>query len=404
MIESRDGRRVIVTGIGVVSCCGTGRADYWAGLAKQPEPAQLRRIADFDPASCGLAPGEAYRLDRYAQFAVAAVGDALADAGLLAERTGKALTAPILAHQVGVVLGTGIGGAHAWESQAYALRDRGPDYVSPLMVPRVMPNAAAAAVSMRWGLRGACETVSTACAAGTHAIGAAARMIAAGRLDLAVAGGAEACMTDLNCAGFANMKAMSPTGVARPFDAERDGFCLSEGAAILILEEAGHASARGVTGYAEIAGTGSTADAHHLTAPAPDGAGALRCMELALADAGVAPAEVTHVNAHGTATPLNDAVEAEALVSLFGSLPPPVTSVKGALGHALGASGALEAAAVALGYAHRELPPTVGTSSADPALGLDVVLEPRPWDPAPAISNSFAFGGHNGTLVFTAAA
>lgn len=403
MIESRDGRRVVVTGVGVVSCCGIGRADYWAGLAKQPEPGQLRRVAGFDPAACGLAPGEAYRLDRYAQFAVAAAGEALADAGLLPDRAGKTLSAPVLAQQAGVVIGTGIGGAHAWESQAYVLRDRGADYVSPLMVPRVMPNAAAAAASMRWGLRGACETVTTACAAGTHAIGAAARMIAAGRLDLAVAGGAEACMTDLNCAGFANMRAMSPAGVARPFDAERDGFCLAEGAAMLILEEAGHAAARGVTGYAEIAGTGSTADAHHLTAPAPDGEGALRCMELALADAGVAPSAVTHVSAHGTATPLNDAIEAQALVSLFGSSPPPVTSVKGALGHALGASGALEAAAVALGYAHRELPPTAGTGRADPALGLDVVLQPRPWDPGPVISNSFAFGGHNGTLVFMAA-
>lgn len=400
MIEGRGGRRVVITGVGVVSCGGIGRHEYWLGLAKQPEAARLRRVRGFDPAACGLSRGDCYRLDRYAQFAVASASEALADAALLDAATATDVAAAAAPDRRGVLLGTGIGGANAWEAQAHVLRDKGRDYVSPLTVTRVMPNAAAAAISMRWGLRGACETITTACAAGTHAIGAAARMIAAGRLDLAVTGGADACLTGVNTASFENMKAMSPTGVARPFDAARDGFCCAEGAAALILEEAGHARARGARAYAEICGTGSTADAYHLTAPAPDGAGALRCMELALSDAETSPSEVTQVNAHGTATPLNDAIEARALSVLFGSRPPAVTSVKGALGHALGASGALEAVAVALSYAARELPPTVGTTQPDPALGIDVVLEPRAWEPGVAISNSFAFGGHNGTLVF----
>jgi 3-oxoacyl-[acyl-carrier-protein] synthase II len=263
-----------------------------------------------------------------------------------------------------------------------------------------MPNAAAAAASMRWDLRGPCETVSTACATGTHAIAGAARWIAAGRTDLALAGGAEAALTPTNLAGYANMRALSPTGISRPFDVSRDGFCVGEGAAVLVLEEAGHAAARGVQGYAELVGTGSTADAHHLTAPEPTGRGALSCMRAALADAGVSAAEVTHVNAHGTATPLNDATEAQAIRQLFRTPGPAVTSIKGVTGHAQGAAGAIEAVSLMLSYAHRTLPPTVGTTTPDPEFLLDLVLAPRPWEPAASISNSFGFGGHNGSLVF----
>jgi 3-oxoacyl-[acyl-carrier-protein] synthase II len=201
-------------------------------------------------------------------------------------------------------------------------------------------------------------------------------------------------------AGFGNMRALSPTGISRPFDTGRDGFCAAEGAGIVVLEDAAHARARGARIYAEVAGTGSTADAYHLTAPAPGGDGATRCMRLALADAGVAPAEVTHVNAHGTSTALNDATEAEAILAVFGSGGPAVTSIKGVTGHSLGAAGGIEAVALALTYAHRAIPPTMGTTTVDPELGIDVVLQQRPWTPAPAISNSFGFGGHNGTLVF----
>jgi 3-oxoacyl-[acyl-carrier-protein] synthase II len=299
-----------------------------------------------------------------------------------------------------VLVGSGIGGALSWEAQAQVRGQRGERAVSPLTVPMVMPNAAAAAVSMRWDLRGPCETVSTACATGTHAIAGAARWIAAGRADLALAGGTESALTPTNLAGYGNMRALSSTGVSRPFDVERDGFCVGEGAAVLVLEEAAHAAARGVRIYAEVAGAGSTADAHHLTAPVPGGRGALACMRAALSDARVSAADVTHINAHGTSTPLNDATEAQAIRELFRAPGPAVSAIKGVTGHAQGGAGAIEAVALALTYARRTLPPTMGTAKVDPEFKIDVVLEPRPWQPAAAISNSFGFGGHNGALVF----
>jgi 3-oxoacyl-[acyl-carrier-protein] synthase II len=391
VIESRDGRRVVVTGVGVVAPCGVGAADFWAGLAKPAEPRTERRVDDFDPASIGLSKVEIRRLDRFAQFALAATDEALRDANLLDAIDGD---------RTGVLIGSGIGGALTWEQQVGTLNEKGSRAVSPLVVPMVMLNAAAGAVSMRWGLRGPCETIATACATGTHAIGNAARWIAAGRADVVVAGGAEACLTGVGVAGFTNMRALSPSGFSRPFDADRDGFCASEGAGVLVLEEAGRAAARGAFAYMEVAGAASTADAHHLTAPAPDGRGALTCMRLALEDAGISPADVTHVNAHGTSTALNDATEAHAIAELFGANHPAVTSIKGVTGHSLGAAGAIEAVAVALSYAHRSIPPTMGTTNVDPAFDVDVVLTPREWLPAAAISNSFGFGGHNGTLAF----
>ncbi len=403
MIEARDGRRVVVTGVGVVSPAGSGAVDFWRGLSAPVEPAVVRRVPDFDPARYGLSRVEARRLDRFGQFGVAAAAQALHDAALLDDEAAAGGLRGVDADRAGVLLGSGIGGALSWEQQVHTLRDRGGRAVSPLTVPMVMPNAAAAAVSMRWGLRGACETLSTACATGTHAIGAAARWIAAGRLDVVVAGGTESCLTDTNLAGFGNMRALSASGVSRPFDAARDGFCAAEGAGVLVLEEAGRAAARGARVYAELAGAASTADAHHLTAPAPDGGPARACMRLALADAGVAPAEVGHVNAHGTSTALNDATEAAAVAALFGDHRPAVTSVKGVTGHSLGAAGAIEAVALALTFAHRSIPPTVGTTALDPALDVDLVLAARPWSPAPALSNSFGFGGHNGSLVFVPA-
>jgi 3-oxoacyl-[acyl-carrier-protein] synthase II len=399
MIESGGERRVVVTGVGVVANCGVGADAFWDGLARPPEPAVARPVADFDPQRWGLSRVEARRLDRFAQFAVAAAAEALADAGLV---DGPGAPAGVDADRVGVLVGSGIGGALSWEHQAMTLRDKGRRAVSPLTVPMVMPNAASAAVSMRWSLSGPCETVATSCATGTHAVANAARWVAAGRCDIAVAGGAEACLTETNMAAFTNMRALSPSGVSRPFDVERDGFCASEGGAVLILEEVSHAYARGVRPYAEVAGCASTADGYHLTAPAPGGRGALACMRLALADAGVAPGEVTHVNAHGTSTPLNDAAEAAVIAELFGAdgVRPAVTSVKGVTGHSLGAAGAIEAVALALSYRHRTIPPTMGTVKVDPECDVDVVLEPRPWTPAPALSNSFGFGGLNGSVVF----
>jgi 3-oxoacyl-[acyl-carrier-protein] synthase II len=404
MIESRDGRRVAVTGVGVVAPCGTGADDFWAGLARPAEPAVVRRVPDFDPARWGLARTESRRLDRFAQFAIAATGQALSDAGLLPAPDATGSLSDVDPERAGVLIGTGIGGSLSWEEQALVRQEKGDRAVSPLTVPMVMPNAASAAASMRWDLRGPCETVVSACATGTHAVANAARWIAAGRADLVVAGGAEANLTPTNVAGYMNMRALSRSGISRPFDVDRDGFCVAEGAAVVVLEEAGRAAARGARAYAEVVGSASTADAHHLTAPEPAGRGALACMRLALADAGVVPGDVTHVNAHGTSTRLNDGTEAKALRQLFGEPGPAVTSIKGITGHAQGAAGAIEVVSVALTYARRELPPTMGTRTVDPAFGIDVVLEPRAWEPSVAISNSFGFGGHNGTLVFLPAA
>jgi 3-oxoacyl-[acyl-carrier-protein] synthase II len=400
VIESRDGRRVLVTGVGVVAPGGTGAEQFWAGLASPVEPAVVRRIPDFDPARWGLTRVGTRRLDRFAQFGVAAAAQALVDAGLLAEVTGTGPLPGVAAERAAVLIGSGIGGAPFWETQAGVRAERGDRAVSPLTVPMVMPNAAAAAVSMRWRLCGPCETVSTACATGTHAIGGAARWIAAGRADVALAGGAEASLTPTNVAGYTNMRALSSTGISRPFDVDRDGFCIGEGAAVLVLEEAAHAAARGARGYAELAGVGSTADAYHLTAPEPSARGALACMRAALHDAKVSAADVTHVNAHGTSTPLNDATEALAIRELFRAPGPAVTAVKGVTGHAQGAAGAIEAVALVLSYTNRTLPPTMGTVSVDPEFKLDLVLEPRSWEPAASITNSFGFGGHNGSLVF----
>jgi 3-oxoacyl-[acyl-carrier-protein] synthase II len=241
----------------------------------------------------------------------------------------------------------------------------------------------------------------TACAAGTHAIGNAARLIMDGRCDVMVSGGSEASMTPVALQGFVNMTAASKSGICRPFDQDRDGLIMAEGGAVLVLEELDHARARGARIRGEVLGSASSADAYHITAPSPGGGGAVACMELALADAGLRPDDIRHVNAHGTSTPLNDAAEAEAMAKLFGLPGPIVTSTKGVTGHALGAAGAIEAAAVLLAMEHRLVPPTGGLVNFDPELPqIDVVKgEPRPWEPGPSLSNSFGFGGHNGTLV-----
>jgi 3-oxoacyl-[acyl-carrier-protein] synthase II len=276
--------------------------------------------------------------------------------------------------------------------------------VSPFLVPMMMANAAGASISMRYGWQGPCETVATACAASTHAIGNAARTIAWGRCDAMVAGGAEACLTPTALAAFANMTALSSSGRSMPFDPDRDGFVMSEGAALVVLEELENARRRGAHIYGEIVGAASTADAHHITAPSPGGAGAVSCMELALADAGLSPSAIGHINAHGTSTPLNDAAEADAIRKVFGGGSPPVVSIKGVTGHSLGAAGALEAVAVLLTFEHGLIPPTGGTTRLDPQMDIDLVLgEPRPWTPAPVISNSFGFGGHNGSLIIAPA-
>jgi 3-oxoacyl-[acyl-carrier-protein] synthase II len=391
------GRRVAVTGIGVLACCGNGRDAFWAGLLSDP-PEGERRVRDFD-ATPYLGPKEVRRVDRFTQLAVAAAEEALADAaGDVDQVIG---TLGVNPDRAGVFVGTGVGGLDTLETQVLVYPEKGPRRVTPFLVPMIMCNAAPATISMRYGFRGPCENTVTACAAGTHSVGNAARLIATGRCDVMIAGASEAGMTPVGITGFQNMTALSTSGRSMPFDAERDGFMISEGAAILILEELERARARGAHIYAEILGAASNADAHHITAPSPGGTGAVACMELAITDAELTPAAIKHINAHGTSTPLNDAAEAEAIEKLFGTPGPPVTSTKGVTGHALGAAGALEAAAVALSIEHRLIPPTAGWRTPDPDIHLDLVVGgPRGWEPGPALSNSFGFGGHNGCLVF----
>jgi len=382
------GRRVAVTGIGVVASCGMGSKAFWEGLLGAPATG-TRSIDDWDP-SPWFGPKDARRTDRFAQFAMAAAAMALDEAGPVAADPDRS----------GVLVATGVGGLATLEEQIVIRHEKGPKRVSPFLVPMMMGNAAAAAVSMRFGWRGPCEAIVTACAASTHAIGYGARLIALGVCDAALAGGSEAAITETGVAGFTNMTALSSSGISRPFDVARDGFVMAEGAGVLVLEELEAARARGAHVYGEVVGTASTADAHHITAPAPDGSGAVRCMELALAEAGLEPGAIASINAHGTSTPLNDAAEAEAIRKVFGESGPAVTSTKGVTGHALGAAGALEAAAVLLSFEHRLIPPTAGLTDLDPAVGLDIVQgEPRSWEPGPSLSNSFGFGGHNGCLV-----
>jgi len=382
------GRRVAITGMGVLACCGVGIDAFWDGL-QRPAPTGERRVPGFDP-SAWFGPKEVRRVDRFAQFSVAVADMALTDAGEIGADPDRS----------GVVFGTGVGGLETLQEQIGVFFDKGPRRVSPFLIPMMMANAGAANISMRTGWHGPCETITTACAAGTHALAAAGRLVASGRCDVVIGGGGEAAMVGIGLAAFANMTALSSVGQSRPFDVRRDGFICAEGAGALVLEDLDHARRRGARIYGELLGAGSTADAHHITAPAPGGNGAAACMELALADAEVSPGEIGHINAHGTSTPLNDLAEAQAIEKVFGSPAPPVTSVKGVTGHALGGAGAIEAVATTLSIVRRLIPPTAGHEQIDPEIHLDVVHgQGRPWEPAPALSNSFGFGGHNGCLV-----
>ena len=383
-----QGRRVAVTGLGALSCVGVGVDALWGAL-QSPEAPKSKRLGEFDASHIG-GPKELRRLDPFTLYGVVAADEAWLNSGL---------TSPII--DGGSIVTTGIGGLQTVLDQVNTLNTKGAARVSPFMVPMMMPNAATAAVSMRFGLGGPAETVTTACAAGTHAIGNAARLVASGRCTVAVAGGAEAVMVEIAESGFRNMTALSNTDVSRPFDTDRDGFVMGEGAGILILEDWDHAVARGATIYAEVIGAASTADAHHITAPDPEGNGAVRCMEIALADADITPDQVSHINAHGTSTPLNDLAESVAVRRVFGDSAPPVTSVKGHLGHSLSAAGALEGVVSVLTLRNQVIPPTAGTKNVDPAIGLDVVTgAPRPGNYDIVLSNSFGFGGHNGSVIF----
>ena len=383
--------RIAVTGIGVVSSAGIGKEAFWNSLLNGV-PKNGFLIEDFDPLPFfdGNAK-EARRADRFQQFALAAAKEAIDQAGdFVIDPTG-----------VGTMIGTGVGGLGTLEDQVRVLLDKGPRRVSPFLVPMMMANAASASVSMTYNLQGPCETIVTACAAGTHSIGRAAELIRSGKVKAMIAGGAEATLTPIGTQGFVNMTAVSNEGISRPFDTQRDGFMQSEGAGVLILEEWDHATSRGADVLAELLGSGSTADAHHITAPAPGGNGAVRCMEMALNDAGLLPADIGQINAHGTSTPLNDAAEAQAIARVFGDLNPYVTGTKGVTGHSLGAAGALEAVAVVLSMLNETIPRTHGTTEIDPEFGdLNLVYSDSiHWSPRPTISNSFGFGGHNGSIV-----
>ncbi|MEO7837495.1 MAG: beta-ketoacyl-ACP synthase II [Acidimicrobiales bacterium] len=406
--KDHQGRpRIAVTGMGVKTPAGNDLASFWATLLQgRPTAAPIRRfdasalpvafaceVVDFDPGAY-LGHKEARRADRVSQLGFAAATDALVDAGDLGADPGRCA----------VVAGTGVGGLWTQEEEEKVLFTKGASRVSPFLVPMMMPNATAALIAMRHGWKGPNFCVTTACAAGTHAIGEATRLIHEGAADVVMAGGAEAAITPIALASFARMGALStrsddPARASRPFDPDRDGFVMGEGAAFLVLERWDRAQARGARIYGEVLGYGRNSDAHHITAPTPDGSGAVACMELALEDAGMTPADIGHVNSHGTSTPLNDAAEAEAIVKAFAGSPPPVTSTKGVTGHCIGAAGAVEAVAAILASAAGLVPPTANHDRTDPAVTVDIVSGSAREVSGPVLSNSFGFGGHNATLV-----
>jgi 3-oxoacyl-[acyl-carrier-protein] synthase II len=410
--DARGRMRVAVTGLGVKTPAGTDLDAFWSTLAAgrstaapisrfdaSPLPVRFGcEVPGFDPTAY-LGPKEARRLDRVAQLGLAAAVDALSDAGETGADPARSA----------VIIGTGIGGLITLEEQVTTYMEKGPARVSPFFVPMMMVNATAGTIAMQLGWTGPNLCIATACAASAHAIGEAARLIRDGAADVAVTGGTEACMTPVAISAFARMTALStrndePELASRPFDADRDGFVMGEGAGALVLERWDRAVARGAHIYGEVAGYGRNADAYHITAPSPGGEGAAVCMQLALDDAGLAPADIGHINAHGTSTPLNVAADAEAIRKVFGEGAPPVTSTKGVTGHLIGAAGATEAIACLLSIARGAAPPTANVDHIGDDIQLDIVTEaPRPIAASPALSNSFGFGGHNATLILTPA-
>lgn len=398
-------REIVITGLGAVTPLGVGAPalfERWSAGESGIEDG-LGRCREFEPTD-HLSRREARRADRFTQLAVVAAGEALEQAGW-----GEDL--PYDPTEVGCVIGTGIGGISTIESQHELLLERGPAAISPLCVPQMMANAAAGAVAIRHGLKGECYGTVSACAAGAQAIGAGMRMLERGDVRAVVVGGSEAAVTPLSIAAFAGMGATSKLGISRPFDRRRDGFIIAEGAGVLVLEDAAAAAEREASVLGRMTGYGATADAHHLTAPDPDGDGAARAISAALADAGIEPGEVDYINAHGTSTPLNDRSETEAIKRVFGERATsiPVSSLKSAIGHLLGAAGAVETVATALALDRAVAPPTLNFEQPDEGLDLDYVpgdaraIERNGRAPV-AISNSFGFGGHNVVLCMEAVA
>jgi 3-oxoacyl-[acyl-carrier-protein] synthase II len=407
------GNDVVVTGIGAITPLGGTMVSTWAALLAgksgiRDEAAGLLRGADLpvtiaapmsaDPAQ-GMTPARARRLDRAQQAALAAAAEAWADAGSPA-------TAP---DRFAVAIGAGIGGIGTLLYQDDVLESAGARRVSPRTVPMLMPNAAAALVSIEYGARAGAYTPVSACASGAEALALGARLIRAGEADVVIAGGTEAAIIPIAVASFAQATALSryrgdPAAASRPFAADRDGFVLGEGAGVAVLESAAHAAGRGARGRAVLAGAGIAADAYHITAPAPDGAGQVTAMRKALTQAGLRPGGVSHVNAHATGTLVGDAAEARAIRDVFGDRIP-VTAPKASLGHLFGAAGAVEALITVLSVEHGVIPPTrnLADTAQDPDIGLDVVTGKREAPQPAAISNSFGFGGQNVALIFTSA-
>lgn len=413
LTDHRGRPRVVVTGVGMQTPAGADLATNWESLlAGRSTAGPIRRfdasdlsvrfgceVHDFDPVPY-LGPKESRRVDRGTQLGFAAASDALADAGDPGADPARCA----------VVSGTGIGGLITLEEQVMIYLNKGPDRVSPFFVPMMMPNSTPGLIGIHFGWTGPMLCISTACAAGANAIGEAARIIRDGTVDVVIAGGTEAMMMAPAVAAFARMGALSkrndePELASRPFDQDRDGFVMGEGAAFMVLERADRATARGARIYGELAGYGVNSDAFHITAPSQGGAGAAACMQLALDDAGIAAADIGHVNAHGTSTELNDAAESEAIRKVFGDAAPPVTSGKGVTGHLIGASGALEAIIALYAAGEGLVPPTANHDrTADDVVPLDVVHgTPRSIRRAPVLSNSFGFGGHNASLVLVPA-
>jgi len=396
-------RRVVITGVGAVTPLGVGAVtsfERWVAGNSGIEDGEGRcdefEVTDF------LSVKEARRADRFTQLSIAAAQEALSQAGFEDGLT-------IDPERVGCIIGTGVGGIGTIEDGYDVLRDKGEGSVSPQVVPMMMSNASAGSLALRYGLKGPSHSVGSACAAGADAIGEAARLIRLGEVDAVVTGGAEAGLTALARAAFENMGATSSSGISRPFDARRDGFVMGEGAGVLVLEDAEKAAERGQPELGEVLGFGATSDAHHITAPQPEGAGASRAIERALEQAGIGPDDLDYVNAHGTSTPLNDRAETMAIEKALGEAAKrlPVSSTKSVIGHLLGAAGAVEAIVTLLALREGVAPPTVGWEEREEGMDLDYVPEARPFeaksgDGAIAISNGFGFGGHNAVVCLRA--
>jgi 3-oxoacyl-[acyl-carrier-protein] synthase II len=408
-------RRVAITGMGIVCPVGVGVDVAWDAMVAGRSGVRTLTafdttdyavhfggyIDDFDPSPV-LDTKDVRRMSRFQQFAVVAAAEAMADAGLTE-------VDPTEADRYGVIVGSGIGGLGLMEEQVRVLHERGPSRISPTLVPGMIVDLAAGHISIRYGLRGINYAPVSACATGNHAIGEAFEVIRRGTADVVVAGGFDAGITPLGLAGFCAARALStrnedPAGASRPFDVGRDGFVMGEGGAVLVLEDWDHAVARGATIRAEVVGYGATADAYHITAPHPEGAGAKRALRLAMEQAGVSPADVGYINAHGTSTQLGDAAETGAIKDVFAADAPPVSSTKSMTGHLLGGAAAIEAVACVRALETGILPPTINLTDPDPACDLDYVAGvARKTDPDIVMSNSFGFGGHNATIVLARA-